>query len=78
MTVEPPPTIAASEMRPRFTSANLPLEHPDLSLNRMNRISRRNFLESLALMGLALPIPIQEAFFDVKHPRGLDFEHVNS
>jgi enediyne biosynthesis protein E4 len=36
------------------------------------RITRRDFLESFAAMGLALPI------FDVKHPRGLDFSHVNS
>jgi hypothetical protein len=36
------------------------------------RITRRNFIETLAAMGLALPE------FDVKHPRGLDFRHVNS
>src|ERR1700723_3280923 len=36
------------------------------------RITRRDFLESFAAMGLALPI------FDVKHPRGVDFSHVNS
>jgi enediyne biosynthesis protein E4 len=39
----------------------------------MNRpIGRRDFLQTLAAMGLALPS------FDVKHPRGLDFKHVNS
>ena len=42
----------------------------------MNRISRRDFLEAFALMGLALPVG--SALFDVKHPRGLDFNHVNS
>jgi hypothetical protein len=36
------------------------------------RITRRNFIETLAAMGLVLPE------FDVKHPRGLDFKHVNS
>src|SRR5271169_5448416 len=36
------------------------------------RITRRDFLEAFAAMGLALPL------FDVKHPRGLDFTHVNS
>src|SRR5271155_4099132 len=36
------------------------------------RITRRDFLEAFAAMGLALPL------FDVKHPRGLDFSHVNS
>jgi enediyne biosynthesis protein E4 len=55
----------------------------------MNRnITRRDFLESLATMGLVLPMPLlQDAtspapssapVFDVKHPRGLDFKHVNS
>ncbi len=76
MTAEPPPTIAALEMRPRRTSANLAIAPPEHSQNRMNRITRRNFLESLALMGLALPMP--QALFDAKHPRGLDFQHVNS
>ena len=42
----------------------------------MNRISRRDFLEAFAAMGLALPVT--SALFDVKHPRGLDFNHVNS
>jgi enediyne biosynthesis protein E4 len=78
MTAELPPTIAVREMRPRLTSANLSIAAPEHAQNRMNPITRRNFLESLALMGLALPIPIQEALFDAKHPRGLDFEHVNS
>src|SRR6202041_2435055 len=36
------------------------------------RITRRDFLESFAAMGLALPI------FEVKHPRCVDFSHVNS
>ena len=76
MTAEPPPTIAGSEMRPRLTSANLAIAPPEPAQNRMNRITRRNFLESLAVMGLALPMP--QALFDVKHPKGLDFEHVNS
>jgi hypothetical protein len=55
----------------------------------MNRnITRRDFLESLAAMGLVLPLPLLQAatspapssapVFDVKHPRGLDFKHVNS
>jgi enediyne biosynthesis protein E4 len=49
-----------------------------------NPISRRNFLETLAAMGLILPLPLghfdqQPApMFDIKHPRGLDFKHVNS
>ncbi len=51
-------------------------------------ITRRDFLESLAAMGLVLPMPLLQAatspapssapVFDVKHPRGLDFKHVNS
>ena len=36
------------------------------------RITRRNFIETLAAMGLVLPE------LDVKHPHGLDFKHVNS
>ena len=36
------------------------------------RITRRDFLEAFSAMGLALPV------FDVKHPRGFDFTHVNS
>src|ERR1700678_4214254 len=55
----------------------------------MNRnVTRRDFLESLAAMGLVLPMPLFQAatspapssapVFDVKHPRGLDFKHVNS
>ena len=55
----------------------------------MNRnITRRDFLESLAAMGLVLPMPLLQAatspapssapVFDVKHARGLDFKHVNS
>ena len=53
-----------------------------------HNITRRDFLESLAAMGLVLPMPILQAAtssapssapaFDVKHPRGLDFKHVNS
>jgi enediyne biosynthesis protein E4 len=44
------------------------------------RISRRDFLGAFAAMGLALPTPLSLAapLFDVKHPRGLDFHHVNS
>src|SRR3984885_1755220 len=46
------------------------------------RITRRDFLESFAAIGLALPHPLSLAaplsLFDVKHPRGLDFSHVNS
>src|SRR6202453_1735074 len=46
------------------------------------RITRRDFLESFAAMGLALPLPrslpAALSLFDVKHPRGLDFNHVNS
>src|SRR5246127_5085724 len=38
------------------------------------RITRRDFLEAFAAM--ALPVPL--SLFDVKHPRGLDFNHVNS
>jgi hypothetical protein len=51
----------------------------------MNRnVTRRDFLESLAAMGLVLPLPLLQAatspapVFDVKHARGLDFKHVNS
>jgi enediyne biosynthesis protein E4 len=40
------------------------------------RITRRDFLEAFAAMGLALPRPL--SLFDVMHPRGLDFTHVNS
>ena len=40
------------------------------------RITRRDFLEMCAAMGIALPTT--SALFDVKHPRGLDFNHVNS
>src|SRR6202453_3351684 len=46
------------------------------------RITRRELLEAFAAMGLALPLPLSLAaslpLFDVKHPRGLDFNHVNS
>ncbi len=76
MTVEPRVASAALTMRPCATSANLSIAAPESAPNRMNRITRRNFLESLAVMGLALPMP--QALFDAKHPRGLDFEHVNS
>src|SRR3984885_6613225 len=40
------------------------------------RITRRDFLQAFAAMGLALPASL--SLFDVKHPRGLDFHHVNS
>src|ERR1700722_18754772 len=49
-----------------------------------NPISRRDFLETLTAMGLVLPLSIDHLdqqsapIFDVKHPRGLDFKHVNS
>src|ERR1700724_922878 len=43
------------------------------------RISRRDFLQAFAAMGLALPAPLFSLpLFDTKHPRGLDFQHVNS
>ena len=46
------------------------------------RITRRDFLQAFAAMGLTLPVPLSSAaplpLFDVKHPRGLDFNHVNS
>src|ERR1700723_844568 len=38
----------------------------------MRRISRRDFIHRLSLLGLAVPI------FDAKLPRGLDFTHLNS
>jgi enediyne biosynthesis protein E4 len=47
-------------------------------------ISRRDFLETLTAIGLTLPLSHlsldqqQAPMFDVKHPRGLDFKHVNS
>src|ERR1700727_3937061 len=48
----------------------------------MNRpITRRDFLQAFAAMGLALPAPLLASplpLFDAKHPRGLDFHHVNS
>jgi hypothetical protein len=51
----------------------------------MNRqFTRRDFLEGFAAMGLALPLPVSFSaaqsgpVFDVRHPRGLDFIHVNS
>jgi enediyne biosynthesis protein E4 len=40
------------------------------------RITRRDFLQAFAAMGLALPGHL--SLFDVKHPRGLNFNHVNS
>ena len=49
-----------------------------------NPISRRDFLESLAAMGLVIPLSFDHLdrqsapIFDVQHPRGLDFKHVNS
>src|SRR6201997_3652260 len=45
------------------------------------RITRRDFLQAFAAMGLALPTPllaVPSPLFDAKHPRGLDFHHVNS
>jgi hypothetical protein len=48
------------------------------------QITRRDFLEAFAAMGLALPLPFAQAspapapVFEVKQPRGLDFTHVNS
>src|ERR1700740_2348013 len=39
-------------------------------------ITRRDFLQAFAAMGLALPGPLP--LFDVKRPSGLDFNHVNS
>src|SRR6202050_5915834 len=46
------------------------------------RITRRDFLESFAAMGLAFPLPLSLAaslpLFDLKQPRCLDFNHVNS
>jgi enediyne biosynthesis protein E4 len=53
----------------------------------MNRdISRRDLLEAFAAMGLVLPFHFSQVSsssssaptFDVKHPAGLDFRHVNS
>src|ERR1700721_773032 len=38
----------------------------------MRRISRRDFIHRLSLLGLAVPI------FDPRPPRGLDFPHLNS
>jgi enediyne biosynthesis protein E4 len=75
--VEAASTIFAHPMRPQLTSANLAFVPPEPKKDRMNRhISRRDFLESLAAMGIAQPA--SSAIFDVKHPRGLDFNHVNS
>src|SRR6201984_3152040 len=43
------------------------------------RITRRDFLQAFAAMGLALPPSLFAVpLFDAKHPRGLDFNHVNS
>src|ERR1700739_5076907 len=46
------------------------------------RITRRDFLEACASTALAFPMPLSLAaplsMFDVKHPRGLDFNHDNS
>jgi enediyne biosynthesis protein E4 len=75
--VEAASTTFAHAMRPRATSANLAFVLPEPEKDRMKRhISRRDFLESLAAMGLVFPT--SAAVFDVKHPRGLDFNHVNS
>ena len=75
--VEAASTSFAHAMRPRAASANLDFDPPEPKSDRMKRhISRRDFLESLAAMGMVLPT--SAAVFDVKHPRGLDFNHVNS
>src|SRR6201996_9840114 len=44
------------------------------------RITRRDFLEAFAFMGVALPMSLTAPLpmFDVKRPSGLDFNHVNS
>src|SRR6201984_3463203 len=43
------------------------------------RITRRDFLQAFAAMGLALPPSLFAVpLFDAKRPRGLDFHHVNS
>ena len=76
MTVESHLRLPYPKCDPASLLLTFRLQHLEPALNRMTRISRRNFLESLALMGLALPLP--QALFDAKHPRGLDFEHVNS
>src|ERR1700735_4436327 len=38
------------------------------------RMTRRDFLQAFAAMGLTVP----PSLFDLKHPRGLDFTHINS
>src|SRR5271163_5355545 len=76
-TVEAPPASSVPAMHPRATSANLPIAPRETTKHRMNRrITRRDFLETFAAMGIALPAT--SSMFDVKHPRGLDFNHVNS
>src|SRR5580704_2660829 len=72
----PAATSFAPAMRARVTSDNLENASQKPAQNQMNRITRRDFLESLAAMGLALPI--SQSLFEVKHPRGLNFNHVNS
>jgi len=75
--VEAPPTSSVPVMRPHATSANLAIAPQERTKPRMNdRITRRYFLEAFAAMGLALPM--SSSVFDVKHPSGLDFSHVNS
>src|ERR1700723_4651727 len=68
-----------------MTSATLAIASAEPAQKRMTSpISRRDFLETLAAMGLALPLPLslaasqQEPRFEVRKPRGLDFMHVNS
>src|SRR5580658_5795219 len=75
LTVETGFTNSAPAMRARVTSANLANASQKPAQNEMSTITRRDFLESLAAMGLAFPAPL--SLFDVKHPRGLNFNHVN-
>src|ERR1700739_4782882 len=43
------------------------------------RMTRPDLLQAFAAMGLALPASLfATPLFDAKHPRGLDFHHVNS
>jgi hypothetical protein len=77
VTVKVPPVSLAPSMRLRAPSANLASVPPEPKKDRMKRhISRRDFLETFAAMGIALPAT--PSLFDAKHPRGLDFNHVNS
>ena len=77
VTVKVPPASLAPSMRLRAPSANLASVPPEPEKDRMkSHISRRDFLETFAAMGIALPAT--PSLFDAKHPRGLDFNHVNS